>query len=510
MQLDAGGCGGVFIGAVVEEGLVVDGLVGIEGAAVGQQDHVAPGRVVRADGLLALVGEIVALRAAQQAADLGFRPDVAVPVAVGIQLGDQRLGQVGEAVHPEVRDAVQLLAFAVVEDDVAHLHRLAGQVVRHEDAVAVQVALVRDGEGVAAVFALGLHLVAGALDRVVLVVDGGQVERERVLDVEAVGAVFGLPVEDLLLAVQDAQAHRRKVADHQGGLALVHVQGELVGRQGPEQALGTGAALRDVPLVAAETLHVVEEGLAVAGELAIVIGAAFFVAQLGLAALEQVLAAHHRDGLPGVVLDILLHLRVGGDVGHARDEGVFDEGVEGVASFIIIGDELADGVVVALGEQAPERVFVVVGHLVQQDGRIEEGVQAAVHDVELGIVRLEQALLLLCDVGAEVVGAVGALAVVEDRDRLAEGLDVLVGLFGQLVAELPVGARAGLDIFPAGVIVVPGEVLLACFLLDAFEDVALVLGFVGVDGLIVVGPQFDQRVLAVVFCAGGEAHVGQG
>ena len=390
-------------------------------------------------------------------------------------------------------------------ENVAGLHRLAREVVRHEDAVAVEIALVRDGEGVAAVFALGLHLLAGALDGVVLVVDGGQLEGERVLDVEAVHRVLYRLVEDLLLAVQDAQAHRRDVADDQGGLALHHLQVELVGGQGRQDVLRGGAAVRDLPLLAGEAFRVVEEGLAVAGELAVLLGGALLLAQLGLAAQEQVLPGHHRDGLPGVVGDIFLHGRLRRAGGHPLVDGILDEGVIGVASREVFSGQVLGGLVAPAAEQAPEHVFVVVGDVFQQEREVGEAVQVVVLDVEFGIVRLQQALFLLRDIAAEALGGGRrAFAVEIDRDRLAELLDVGVGLRRQFVAELPVGARTGLDVFPAGVVVIPGAAFLRGFLLDAFEDVALVLGLVRFDGLVVFSPQFLQDGIFAVPCAGGK------
>ena len=80
--METGGTGGVFVGALIEEDLVVDGLVGIEGAPVGQDHGAVPGGIVRADGLPHLIAEAVLQRTALPAVDAGDGLDGPAPVVV--------------------------------------------------------------------------------------------------------------------------------------------------------------------------------------------------------------------------------------------------------------------------------------------------------------------------------------------------------------------------------------------------------------------------------------------
>ena len=68
-----------------------------------------------------------------------------------------------------------------------------------------------------------------------------------------------------------------------------------------------------------------------------------------------------------------LHLFLGlaGIPAFLLDEVVFDEDVERIASGEILLDRLVDGRVLALAQQAPEGIFVVVGDLGEQ-GRGED------------------------------------------------------------------------------------------------------------------------------------------
>ena len=117
---------------------------------------------------------------------------------------------------------------------------------------------------------------------------------------------------------------------------------------------------------------------------------------------------------------------------------------------------------------------------------------------------------LLRDVTKKLVGVATALAEVKDGDGLAEGFDVPAGLGEQLFAQLPVGTGARVHVFEGGVVVIPGEVLRGGFLLDPPEDVGLVLGPVGIDGLVVLRPESGERVPAVVLGTGGMNKIHDG
>ena len=134
----------------------------------------------------------------------------------------------------------------------------------------------------------------------------------------------------------------------------------------------------------------------------------------------------------------------------------------------------------------------------------------AVPSVEFGVVGLLQPGFLLRDVAQESPGAGALLAVVEDGDGFAERFDVPAGLGRELLAQLPVGADACVHVFHGGVVVVPGEALRGGLFLDPLENVGLVFGPVGVDGLVIFRPEFGERVPAVVLGAGGREEVHKG
>ena len=129
--------------------------------------------------------------------------------------------------------------------------------------------------------------------------------------------------------------------------------------------------------------------------------------------------------------------------------------------------------------------------------------QVSVPLIELRVVRRFHPGLVGPDVGQERAGVRPVAPVVEDGHGLAEALQVAFGFLVELLAELPVGAGAGLDILPRGIVEVPGEMLLRSFLLDPEQDVCLVLGLVGVHGLVVFGPEPDEGVPLVILRGGG-------
>ena len=129
--------------------------------------------------------------------------------------------------------------------------------------------------------------------------------------------------------------------------------------------------------------------------------------------------------------------------------------------------------------------------------------------VEFRVVRLQEPFFLLPGVFERLFGVPFAFEIVIDGNRFTELFDVAVGLGAEFVPQLPVHAGAGIHVFPAGIIIIPGEVFGGRLLFDPFEDVGLVFGSVGIDGLLVVRPEFGQGV-AVVLGTGGEREVHQG
>ena len=502
VQPDAGGAGGEGVGALVEQDLELHGLVRIVGAAVRQDHRVVPGGIVRADGLPRFEAEAVALGFQHPAVPACDRLEGVAP-AVLLQRGGEALRQVGESVDGEVLDRVDLPALAVQQQDVAALYGLAGDVVGHVHAVAAEIALVGDGQGVLVVFALGFGLALGALQGIGAVVEGGHLEGQGVRDVEAPARIGDQAVIDLLLALEEADAYLRKVAHGERGDAPLDARRDLLPVQLPEDVVDGGAALGDGLLLAGEALAVGDEALAVVRERAVLRGSALRVAQVVVALQQQRFARQQGDRLAGVFLRIgfverarLLSGTAPGDVAE------FDEGVERIAAVEPVG-EFAGRVGVAASEQAPERVFVVVGDPGQQGGGVSVAGQVAVPLIELRVVCRFHPGLVGPDVGQERAGVRPVAPVVEDGHGLAEAVQVAFGFLVELLAELPVGAGAGLDILPRGIVEVPGEVLLRSFLLDPEQDVGLVLGLVGVHGLVVFGPEPDEGVSLVILRGGG-------
>ena len=118
----------------------------------------------------------------------------------------------------------------------------------------------------------------------------------------------------------------------------------------------------------------------------------------------------------------------------------------------------------------------------------------------------QEPVLVLLDVFEHVFGGLAVLPVVEMHHGLVEASDLRVRLGAEFVAELPVGADPGVHVFPAGVIVVPGQPLGEGLLLDPGQDVRLVFGPVGVDGLLVFGPELGQGVAVLVCGASVKSH----
>ena len=511
VQADAFRAGGVGVGAFVEQDLEVDGLVGVEGAAVGQQDGVVPGRVVGADGLPGRLDDGMAPGHPQAAPVADDRPHPEA-VMLFLEVLYEALRQVGETVEREILHPVHLFSFLVLEQEVAAADGLSGQVVRHIHAVAVQVALVGDGEGVFIVLALVRFPALGALDDVGAVVDVGQPENQGIRDVETFLRIGDHTVEDLRLVLEDADPHLGEVAQPEGEGAALHVGVDVLVVELAVDVVDLVGAFGDGLLLAGEAFLVREEALAVAVQgLELVRAAVLVPAQLPPAVHQHPFAGKHRDGPAFVLAGEGLEMgdRLLGTV-FPVDPGIFDEGVEGVAARVVRGDGFPDLVGAPAAEEAPERVFVVVADAGDEGVGVVEAQHVGIPGVEFGIVRLLQLRFLLPDIGEKLGGFAVVPSVIENGDGFAELLQVGDGFRVELVVEFPVGAGPGIDIFPVGIVEVPREVLLGSFLLDAQQDVGLVLGLVGIDGLVVLGPERDQGMVLAVLGAGGQNHRTEG
>ena len=345
-------------------------------------------------------------RGAAASVDRGHGLDGPAPVLL-LQGFDEGFREVGEAVHRQAVDLVHLLVIVVVEEDVAGLDGLARQVVGHVDGVAVQVALVRDGEGIFAVFALGLGLAARALQGVGLVVQLGEPERERVAEVEGFHGVGHRGVPDLALAFEDAYLNLLKIAHPQGGDALGDFQGDLLGGQCLQDVVGVAGAFREDLLVAAELLAIGDQCLAVEGQLAVGLGGGIFLpAEEAVPVGEHLVAGQDGDGLPGVCVRKGAHLLqpVFRAVALPAGEAEFNQGVEGIAPGVAGLDGLVDGFALLAPEEAPEGVFVVVRDPGQQEFGEDVARDVAVPPVEFRVVGLLQLRFVLRDVAQELAG----------------------------------------------------------------------------------------------------------